>query len=103
LSFEELYRTAYKLVLKKYGEKLYNNVKDLVARHLKHVATFQLKPLRPGAVVGNNTGIGSAAIERRDVGNKFLVGIKDAWEEHQTCMGMITDVLMYMVSVALPV
>lgn len=30
LSFEELYRNAYILVLHKYGEKLYNHVQDVI-------------------------------------------------------------------------
>lgn len=35
--------------------------------------------------------------ERRAAGEKFLAAMKAAWEDHQLCMGMITDVLMYMV------
>lgn len=34
LSFEELYRNAYTMVLHKYGEKLYNGLKDVVTEHL---------------------------------------------------------------------
>jgi cullin 3 len=35
--------------------------------------------------------------ERRAAGERILGAIKEAWEDHQLCMGMITDVLMYMV------
>lgn len=35
--------------------------------------------------------------ERRAAGEKFLAVLKEAWEDHQLCMGMITDVFMYMV------
>lgn len=35
--------------------------------------------------------------ERRAAGEKFLSVLREAWEDHQLCMGMITDVLMYMV------
>jgi cullin 3 len=35
--------------------------------------------------------------ERRAAGERILAAIKEAWEDHQLCMGMITDVLMYMV------
>lgn len=35
--------------------------------------------------------------ERRAVAERFLNAIKAAWEDHQLCMGMITDALMYMV------
>jgi len=35
--------------------------------------------------------------ERRAAGERFLSVLREAWEDHQLCMGMITDVLMYMV------
>ena len=35
--------------------------------------------------------------ERRAAGEKFLSVLRETWEDHQLCMGMITDVLMYMV------
>lgn len=38
LSYEELYRTAYNLVLHKHGEMLYNNVKATTGELLKPVA-----------------------------------------------------------------
>ena len=34
LSFEELYRNAYTMVLHKHGDKLYNGLRDVVADHL---------------------------------------------------------------------
>merc|ERR1719378_1929733 len=36
LSFEELYRNAYTMVLHKHGEKLYNGLREVVAEHLVH-------------------------------------------------------------------
>lgn len=97
LSFEELYRNAYKLVLKKHGEKLYMKVKALLRDHLQEVGTKEVKPLCPGAIV-SGSAFGAAAIERRDGGNRFLAGLKNAWEDHQLCLGMMRDVLMYLVS-----
>ena len=38
LSFEELYRNAYNLVLHKHGELLYDGVKEAVQEHLEAVA-----------------------------------------------------------------
>lgn len=38
LSYEELYRTAYNLVLHKHGEMLYNNVKATTVELLKPIA-----------------------------------------------------------------
>ena len=35
LSFEELYRNAYTMVLHKHGEKLYNGLKEVVTTHLE--------------------------------------------------------------------
>ena len=34
LSFEELYRNAYTMVLHKHGDKLYNGLRDVVTEHL---------------------------------------------------------------------
>ena len=34
LSFEELYRNAYTMVLHKHGEKLYTGLKEVVSKHL---------------------------------------------------------------------
>ena len=39
---------------------------------------------------------GTTANEKRITGEKFLKGLKDAWEDHKLCMNMTTDVLMYM-------
>jgi cullin 3 len=97
LSFEALYRNAYKLVLKKHGDRLYQQVKELVTEHLQHVAVRDVKPLVPSNVVTGGGVFGSAAIEKRIGGSKFLEQLKAVWEDHQLCMGMITDVLMYMV------
>ncbi|EGX48324.1 hypothetical protein AOL_s00080g294 [Orbilia oligospora ATCC 24927] len=90
LSFEELYRTAYKMVLKKHGDPLYNSVNDLVKTRLQRVTTTQLKPARP------NFAPTSSALERRESGNRFLAAVKQSWEDHQLCLGMITDILMYL-------
>ena len=45
LSFEELYRNAYTMVLHKHGEKLYTGLKAVVEDHLEnkvHVINFRL-------------------------------------------------------------
>ncbi|XP_017484362.1 PREDICTED: cullin-3-like [Rhagoletis zephyria] len=75
LSFEELYRNAYTMVLHKYGERLYNGLRDVVKEHL----------------------IGKV---RKDVldslNNNFLQTLNQSWNDHQTSMTMIRDILMYM-------
>lgn len=44
LSFEELYRNAYTMVLHKHGERLYTGLKEVVTQHLESkvkIATFK--------------------------------------------------------------
>ncbi|CAG0912766.1 unnamed protein product [Notodromas monacha] len=75
LSFEELYRNAYTMVLHKHGEKLYNGLKEVVTGHLeKKVRRDVLESLH----------------------NNFLQMLNSAWQDHQTSMVMIRDILMYM-------
>jgi len=74
LSFEELYRNAYNLVLHKYGELLYNGVQSVVADHLKIVA--------------------QSCVDCPD--DRLLEELKKQWDDHKTTMVMIRDILMYM-------
>jgi cullin 3 len=74
LSFEELYRNAYNLVLHKYGELLYNGVQGVVADHLKAVA--------------------QSCVDCPD--DRLLEELKKQWDDHKTTMVMIRDILMYM-------
>jgi len=75
LSFEELYRNAYTMVLHKYGERLYNGVKKVVSDHLTDKVQQD--------VLANIT-------------NNFLDSLNIAWNDHQIAMVMIRDILMYM-------
>ncbi|XP_039250181.1 cullin-3-A-like isoform X2 [Styela clava] len=75
LSFEELYRNAYTMVLHKYGEKLYNGLREVVTEHLT-------QKVRVDVVESLN--------------NYFLPTLNSAWNDHQTSMVMIRDILMYM-------
>lgn len=71
----------------------------LIADHLRDVAVRDVKPLVPSVVVTGDTAFGNtAAIEKRIGGTRFLEQLQRVWQDHQLCMGMITDVLMYMVS-----
>ena len=98
LSFEELYRNAYKLVLKKKGTDLYNKV----AQFEEHWLGDGVRPkivnlLAPSLQLETDLGRSLATTsERRVAGERFLASLKLAWEDHQVCMGMLTDVLMYM-------
>ncbi|KAJ7392623.1 Cullin-3 [Desmophyllum pertusum] len=75
LSFEELYRNAYTMVLHKHGERLYSGLKQVVTEHL-------VEKIRKDVVVSLN--------------NNFLDTLNAAWNDHQTSMVMIRDILMYM-------
>lgn len=74
LSFEELYRSAYTLVLQKHGERLYAGTKALVCEHMIRIRN---------SIVEN-------------LNNKFLSYLNSCWKDHQTAMVMIRDILMYM-------
>ena len=98
LSFENLYRASYKIVLRKKGQLLYERVKafeeewfrvhvlpriaELVSSNLVSIALLQMP--------------GSSAHERRETGERFLRGIRSTWEDHNMSMNMIADVLMYL-------
>lgn len=75
LSFEELYRNAYTMVLHKHGERLYNGLKEVIQEHMAVV--------RAKIVESMQTGV-------------FLETVADSWTDHTVAMVMIRDILMYM-------
>lgn len=75
LSFEELYRNAYNLVLHKKGDLLYEGVKEVIREHLEDT-------IRVDVINALN--------------NQFLQVLNQVWSDHQTSMMMIRDILMYM-------
>lgn len=75
LSFEELYRNAYTMVLHKHGEKLYTGLREVVTDHLVHKVKEDVL---------------------QSLNNNFLQTLNIAWNDHQTSMVMIRDILMYM-------
>ncbi|XP_074274570.1 cullin-3A-like [Silene latifolia] len=74
LSFEELYRNAYNMVLHKYGERLYSGLVATMTSHLKEIAK---------------------SIEASQ-GGSFLEELNRKWAEHNKALQMIRDILMYM-------
>lgn len=89
LSFEELYRNAYSMVLQKRADTLYNGVKGVISEHLEHVAETEVVP----AFVKT---AGTDARASADAGTSFLMTLKRVWNDHTTSMLMIRDILMYM-------
>ncbi|KAF5022129.1 hypothetical protein F66182_5832 [Fusarium sp. NRRL 66182] len=98
LSFEELYRAAYKIVLKKKGEVLYDKVKafeeewfaDHVIPKIRELVSKSLTNI--GAERTSTTSVNI----RRQTGEKFLQGLRDTWADHNMSMNMTADILMYL-------
>ncbi|KAL3578228.1 hypothetical protein D5086_019732 [Populus alba] len=74
LSFEELYRNAYNMVLHKFGEKLYDGLVATMTSHLREI---------------------SKSIEAAQ-GDSFLEELNRKWNDHNKALQMIRDILMYM-------
>ncbi|XP_061346163.1 cullin-3A-like [Gastrolobium bilobum] len=74
LSFEELYRNAYNMVLHKFGEKLYSGLVTTMTSHLREI---------------------SQSIESAQ-GEIFLEELNRKWVDHNKALQMIRDILMYM-------
>lgn len=98
LSFEQIYRASYKIVLKKQGDKLYDRVKEFEEQWFGTVVMPKIRALITANLVNITLGgvTGITANERRMTGEEFLKGLKASWEDHITTMNMTTDVLMYM-------
>ncbi|KAL2827141.1 Cullin [Aspergillus cavernicola] len=98
LSFEQLYRNSYNIVLIQRGDELYERTKQLEKEWLceqvqkRVVAGISSSLLLAKEVVDKQ----DQASERRAAGERFLAVLKEVWEDHQLCMQMITDVLMYL-------
>ncbi|KAI0875987.1 Cullin [Hypoxylon argillaceum] len=98
LSFEQLYRYSYKIVLMKSGHILYDRVKGF------EEGWFANKVMPPiSALITKNLvsitldgAAGVSVVERRAMGEKFLKVVRGSWENHNMSMNMIADVLMYL-------
>lgn len=98
LAFEQLYRHAYKIVLKKSGDRLYQNVKDFETKWFKEMVMPPILALITKNLISVTFDEvpGISAVERRSIGEKFLKAIRESWEQHNTSMNMIADILMYL-------
>ena len=99
LSFEKLYRTAYDLVLKRQGPQLYERVSELEKEWLHNDVRLRVAALITPSLLfgGEMIDVMDQANERKLAGERFLLRLKEVWEDHQLCVSMITDVLMYLV------
>ena len=98
LSFEHLYRNSYKLVLKKKGDFLYENFQQLEQHWLETEVRPRIVESISHALFAQCTGATNSESphELRVAGERLMRALKQAWEDHLLCMGMTTDVLMYM-------
>ncbi|KAL4945657.1 hypothetical protein BDV06DRAFT_184203 [Aspergillus oleicola] len=98
LSFEQLYRNSYNIVLIQRGDDLYERTKGLEKEWLcGEVQKRVVAGISPSLLLAKEAvDLQDQATERRAAGEKFLSVLKEIWEDHQLCMQMITDVLMYM-------
>lgn len=100
LSFEELYRNAYKMALMPRGEELFGRVKQLEEEWLKsNVRRRVIESIAPVLLIWHeqSTDVQDQSNERKAAAEKFLGTMKEVWDDHLLCMSMMTDVLMYMV------
>ena len=98
LAFEQLYRASYKIVLRKKGPLLWEKVTEFERKWFAERVMPVIRELITSKIVGIATVSTSdvGTVERRELGEKFLRGLRDTWQEHQLAMNMITDILMYM-------
>ncbi|KAI0173354.1 putative cullulin 3, partial [Hypoxylon sp. FL1284] len=98
LSFEQLYRYSYKMVVKKAAVKLYDRVKEFEE---KWFADEVMPPIwaliTPNLISVTLDEVPNSSInERRAVGERFLKGVRSSWEHHNFSMNMIADILIYL-------
>ncbi len=86
-------------MLKKKGEPLYHNVTAFEKQWLiNEIRPRILAVLSPTLLSRHSATDTISAIETRVAGESLLRCLKHAWKDHNLCMNMTTDVLMYMVS-----
>lgn len=95
LSFEELFRNAYKLVLKKKGEFLFENVKLLEISILDNNVKSKIVDLATPSLLLSGPSE-TSSVEKRTAGERFISILTRSYQDYSIEVGMITDVLMYM-------
>ncbi|KAG9122118.1 Cullin-3 [Ceratobasidium sp. 392] len=91
LSFEENYRHAYNLVVSKHGEMLYQGLTGLVTKNLSRLAKENLVPEFPRATLD-----GRDTVEICQEGEAFVKAFRDVWDDHESSMSKISDLVKYM-------
>ncbi|KAJ1971526.1 hypothetical protein H4R35_005211 [Dimargaris xerosporica] len=101
LSYEEVYRSAYTMVVHGKGEQLYQGIQGLIAEHLEsriksqllgHTPTIPMEMALPSAT----SSLPKASLSTPAAISHILLAIEDIWTEHLTCLLLFKDILMYM-------
>lgn len=95
LSFEELFRSAYQLVIRKHGDWLWDKIQDLESEVLDDRVNSQIKSLASTAILLPSP-TESPSVERKVTGEKFLHSVTKSFDDYKVETKMIADVLMYM-------
>lgn len=82
LSYEQLYRKAYVLVLRKLGAKLYDDVAKIIVEHLVERREKLVKVMETLTLKSTNEG--------------FMKAVLVEWDEHLQSMKFVSDILMYL-------
>ncbi|KAG4302382.1 hypothetical protein PCK1_001364 [Pneumocystis canis] len=91
LSFEELYRNVYTIVLHKQGDRLYDEVKSLIQGHLENISNFNIQPVYKKIKTLNQINItNNEAIES---GTYYLRTLKNVWDEYIQCTNIISHIM----------
>ena len=98
-SFSQLYGLAYNLVLEKYGEFLYTHVRDEIIDHLQKHVRVQMEEMILNkydvSQYSANDKTDSKTLDKYDLEAILQLFIK-LWDDHQFCLSLISQVLMYM-------
>ena len=95
LSFEENHRFGYNLVLGRQSEKLYEGVKALIVENLQRMVKDKLIPAFP-------TGVRSDMISRAKEGEELLKAFRCVWDDHESGLCKLRDILKYLVRLSFP-
>ncbi|CAO3632698.1 unnamed protein product [Mucor fragilis] len=87
LSYELLYRTAYKLTIRQFGERLYHDVAKVIADYLETTAEQAIVPAFINTSVETSTA---------DEGASFLKTVKKVWDDFKAAIDLILQVLYYL-------
>jgi hypothetical protein len=100
-SFFDLYRGAYKIVLRKESEILHDRVHDVLEEWLREEVKPHITRLASACVeIGTPPDIGiSISNETRLASQNFLVELKRIWGGYDMIIPMLSDVFIYMVSI----